>query len=308
MNSSFLDSARQGKSNRSRYFVGILLSLGCWIGGTLLVKTAAWKLFEWMSLLPQTTTVSGITKLEETLKTSPQWFFIINTAPFLFLSIGTGIATKLLHKRAVRSLISPTLAISRQRFLVGFAVWFSLAALQTIVEFMLNPQGFSWNFEPIQWFTFLPVALLLTPIQTSAEELFFRGYLLQGWGLIVRQPILLTLVASLPFALVHFGNPEMDRGAIWIALTYVGLAIFLTAITLRDNGLELALGVHAANNLFIVLFVNAQDSALRSPALILQTIPTEPPITFLSLLLSAIAFCWIVFGNKAFGKLTQPRS
>jgi uncharacterized protein len=95
---------------------------------------------------------------------------------------------------------------------------------------------------------------------------------------------------------VHFGNPEMQRGAVWIALTYFTLAVFFTTITLQDNGLELALGVHAANNLFIVLLINTQDSALQSPAVWIQTVPSNPRLTLLMVLLGAIGFWWIFLG------------
>jgi membrane protease YdiL (CAAX protease family) len=74
--------------------------------------------------------------------------------------------------------------------------------------------------------------------------------------------------------------------------------MFLALITLKDDRLELALGVHAANNLFIVLLVNSQDSALRSPAIILQTVPTDPRITLLALLLMMGSFYLIVFGRQ----------
>jgi uncharacterized protein len=295
MSLRFLENAQLGKNAAWRYGVGFLLSMGFWIGSALQIEALVGTIIGWLDSFLESGLDQAASSLGQGLQLSSGLFFVANTTPFLFLSIGVGLAVKLLHQRSPRSLVTSHSSIQWRRVCVGFAVWFGFAAVQTIVEFALNPQIFVWDFNPIQWLIFLPIALILTPIQTSAEELFFRGYLLQGLGLVLRRPLVLTIVASLPFALVHFGNPEMQRGQVWIALTYFALAVFLCAVTLRDDRLELALGIHAANNLFIVLFVNTQDSALRSPALIQQTVATDPRVTFGMLVLAIIGSWWIFF-------------
>jgi hypothetical protein len=224
--------------------------------------------------------------------------YIFRNVPSLFLLGSLFIVIKGIHQRRFQTLITPNSSISWRRFFSGFFLWLLLATIQTLIEFLMQPQAFSWSFQPGQWLQFLPLALLLTPLQTTAEELFFRGYLLQGLGLLIRQPGVLAIAASMPFALVHFSNPEMDRGALWIGLTYFLLALFLTLLTLRDDRLELALGVHAANNLFIVLFVNSKDSILQTPALITQTMPADPRITFIGLLLGATVCYLLLFGHR----------
>jgi hypothetical protein len=48
---------------------------------------------------------------------------------------------------------------------------------------------------------------------------------------------------------------------------YIGVGLFLGIITLLDNSLELALGIHAATNIYGALFVTFKGSALQTPAL-----------------------------------------
>ena len=55
---------------------------------------------------------------------------------------------------------------------------------------------------------FLFLALILIPIQTSAEELFFRGYVLQGIGLHWKNIWVLSTISGLLFGLPHLLNPE----------------------------------------------------------------------------------------------------
>jgi uncharacterized protein len=292
----FLDSARSGKNAPWRYLMGVLFCLGVWVGGALWIQSLVVVVSGWFSANLNEPVGQFLFPLAGSDDFNKIATFVINVAPFLFLGIGVGITIKLFHGRSLKSLVSPAQQIRWWRVLAGFGVWFGILIVQSLIEFALNPRAFAWNFEPVQWLIFLPIALLLIPIQTSAEEVFFRGYLLQGLGLIVRSPVALTFLSSLPFAFVHLGNPEMQRGAVWIALTYFTLAVFFTTITLQDNGLELALGVHGANNLFIVLLINTQDSALQSPAVWIQTVPSNPRLTLLMVLLGAIGFWWIFLG------------
>ncbi|MDX2228744.1 MAG: CPBP family glutamic-type intramembrane protease [Leptolyngbyaceae cyanobacterium bins.349] len=293
----FLSSAEQGKNDVWRYFAAMLLATGLGLVGYLGVGlpmaraiARSTSIFEPIRLTPD---------LEEKLNplsaNSLEISYISTHVAYGFFCIGLWLAVKQLHQRKILTLISPDASFQWQRFGLGFGLWFALAAIQTGIEFLYNPAAFVWNFQPSAWFIFLPWALLLTPIQTSTEEFLFRGYLLQGLGLLSRQPILLTLMTSLPFAIAHFGNPEMARGAVWIGLTYLLMAAFLTLTTLQEDRLELALGIHAANNLFLVLIVNTPDAALPTPALVLQQAPTNPPFTFVALLIAIAIFYGVVF-------------
>lgn len=107
------------------------------------------------------------------------------------------------------------------------------------------------------------------------------------------------LFTSLLFAVLHFGNPEMQRGFVWGALTYFIWGVFLAAITLKDNGLELALAVHAANNLFSFLIMNTQDSVLPTPALLIFGRSIDAKEGLISLLIHAGIFYAVFFGGIA---------
>ena len=61
-----------------------------------------------------------------------------------------------------------------------------------------------------RWLPFVLAALLLTPLQCAAEELVFRGYVLQGLGRLLRNPLVLVVLSGLLFAIPHLLNPEVD--------------------------------------------------------------------------------------------------
>jgi hypothetical protein len=281
MRSRFLEAARQGKNQWWRYGCAVPLILLFWLGlGQVAIAAFS----------------PNFPELEELSEFSLSVYAILHL-PFIFLLAGVFLAVHWLHQRPISTLIGADARLRWKRLFAGFAAWWLLLVVGVGVDYLLNPQDYVWTFQPKQWFLFLPVALLLTPLQTSAEELLFRGYLLQSLGLLTHQPTVLVGLTSLPFAIAHFINPEMQRGAIWVGLIYLTISVFLTLITLRDDRLELALGTHAANNLFILLVANSRDSALSSPA-VLTIQESDPRLALAILLVQVGGFYWLFSGRQ----------
>ena len=63
---------------------------------------------------------------------------------------------------------------------------------------------------------------------------------------------------------MHIANPEVDKMGMIIMFYYIGTGLFLGILTLMDEGLELALGFHAANNLVGALLVTSDWSAFQT--------------------------------------------
>jgi uncharacterized protein len=292
MTHHYLEAARQGKNDWWRYLVGILAV----ILGALIVGTIVAMIIVGMVLALDPTISPGAdlgTRLQQFITGSSPWALTANLMPhFVGVLILLGVVA-LLHQRSPLSLISAERKIRWWRIAWGFGVWLVLLLGLDGVSFAMDPASYQQAFQKIDWSAwlgFLPFALLTIPVQTSTEELFFRGYLVQGLGLLTRNSLVLYIVGGLFFAIPHFPNPEMARGGVWMALTYFLMGVFGVLITLRDNRLELALGQHAANNLYIVLISNSEDSVLKTPALVVSP-PPDPQLGFwLLLLLMAIAY------------------
>jgi uncharacterized protein len=77
----------------------------------------------------------------------------------------------------------------------------------------------------------------------------------------------LSCISGLLFGLPHLLNPEASVNFPLLGFYYFAFGFFLAFITLRDGRLELALGAHAANNLFSVIIANYKITALPSPSL-----------------------------------------
>ena len=109
--------------------------------------------------------------------------------------------------------------------------------------------------------------MIFIPIQTSLEEYVFRGYLMQGLGVFVKNRWFPLIFTSLSFGLLHLSNPEIDKIGNIIIIHYIATGLFLGIITLMDEGMELALGFHAGNNLLIALLVTADWTVFQTSSI-----------------------------------------
>ena len=73
------------------------------------------------------------------------------------------------------------------------------------------------------------------------------------------------LITSAIFGLLHIANPEIGKLGYSLLIYYIGTGLFLGIMTLMDEGTELALGFHAANNLFTALLVTSDWTAFQNP-------------------------------------------
>ena len=226
----------------------------------------------------------------------PNTTLVLMLFPFMLVAVLVLVLIRYLHNISIREFITARDKIDWKR--IGFAfTWIVLLnSLFFIISYYTNPSDFQWNFNPQAFFTLFLIAIVLVPLQTSAEELFFRGYLMQGFGQIFKNRIFPLLITSLLFGFMHFGNPEIDKLGPLLIVSYVSMGFFFGIITLMDEGLELALGYHAGNNLLISLLVTSDWTAFQTQSLFLDV--SEPDVYMLAfmqlpmLLILLALFSW----------------
>jgi len=239
--------------------------------------------------------------------------FVIVIVPLSLMCLGLLFWVKFIHKQSIRSLTTSRKKVDWSRILFSFGLWGLISAVLTLVAYLAAPENFVINFEPVPFFTFLLLAVILIPLQTSFEEYLFRGYLMQGLGVITNSRLIPFLTSSVLFGLMHIANPEVGKLGMVIMIYYIGTGFFLGILTLMDEGLELALGFHAANNLIGALLVTADWTAFQTNS-VLKDI-SEPTagwdiiipvfVVFpLLLLLFSKKYKWNNWKEKLTGRLT----
>lgn len=318
----------------------------------------------------------------------------INSNLFLFLMILSFfvglvfllIGVKYVHKRSITSLATSRKKVDWKRVSFGFFTWGIIAAVFIYIGILWSPENYIWNFKPVPFFTLLAISVLFLPFQTSFEELLFRGYFMQGFGvfaatkkapfyfLFFLAAILIMLVlkngfgcdfgsmsivfvaifilhffvidskmfsnffqsntnialmhffnskfiplflTSVIFGLLHGANPEVEKLGQIAMVFYIGTGFFFGIATLMDEGTELALGLHAANNIIAAFFVTTDWTVFQTDALYIDT--AEPSVGFemffpvfvlypLLLFFFSKKYGWVHWKEKLFGKIVLPEN
>lgn len=215
---------------------------------------------------------------------------------------------RFIHGRNISSLVRST-DVQWRKVLFGFGIWFLLTAMAEFLLYIRAPETYELIFHWSSWFPLMLVVIFILPIQTSFEELFVRGYLLQGIGLATNRPWMAVIMTSLIFGLMHGTNPEIREFGVGIMMVYyISVAVFLAVITILDDGLEYALGIHAATNIYGAGFVTYKGSALQTETLVKVSI-VEPIWLVALFYISVIVFVLLAHARHPFRKwdiLFQP--
>ncbi|ALU24775.1 CPBP family intramembrane glutamic endopeptidase [Myroides odoratimimus] len=190
--------------------------------------------------------------------------FLITIGPLVFMLVFLIAWVLVVHKQSLLSLTTSRAKVDWKRVLFAFSLWSFVIIAFFIYGYITSPEDYVFSFKLWPFLVFFLFAIVLIPLQTSFEEYFMRSYLMQGIGLATRSRAVALFTTSILFGLMHLANPEVEKIGFSIMIYYIGTGFFLGIITLMDDGVELALGFHAANNLIGVLLVTSDWTAFQT--------------------------------------------
>jgi membrane protease YdiL (CAAX protease family) len=291
----FLDLGKQGKSAGWRYGLGLVAVFIIWFLGSTLTLLPILFMRVFQAGSDRNAFSNEMFSLKDLNDHIPAvTMFVGVSGGFFFLILGLWFVVRFFLGRSFFTLITPYARINWKRCTQGAVVWLLLSGLGSLVEALIYPGRYQYTLRLPEMLIFLPVALLLTPIQTTAEELLVRGYLTQMTGKFTRRFFLPLILPSLVFMLLHAANLEVATGWGWMFAFYFSFGALLSFLTLKENNLELALGIHTANNLFAFLFANYIGASILSPSFFtVQTL--DVVYGFISFLIQALLLYLIFF-------------
>lgn len=206
------------------------------------------------------------------------------------------LAPILLHRFLLRGKVKELFTRSGRSFAgevrIGALVMLGLIFASSIPDFIFNNSDYKWSFDLEKFLPYLVIALLLIPMQTTAEEVFYRGWIQQRLEKGARSIWFVSTIGGLLFALPHLANPEVSRNIALPIIGYGSTGFMLTWVTMRDKSMGLAVGAHAANNLSAGLLVSSIDSALPSASLYVTPEVSWGPAAVVSVLFIPL-FIWL---------------
>lgn len=247
----FLNQVKKDSSNKVFYFIGLLVM--CLFFGSNIIGGSGYNTKQYIEFMEK--------------EWGQNLTFLLLLLPFAFLLLGLVIWVLFSHKKSIKQLITSREKVDFRRIFVSFFLWAFFMCVLIFVEYLITPNRFVYQFDIELFIPLFFIALIFIPIQTTCEELMFRSYMTQGIFSLTTKRILAWLVPSFLFGLMHISNPEVASMGTVIMIYYIGTGLFLGAITLLDEGAELAIGFHAANNLIGSLLITSSDSVFRVPSI-----------------------------------------
>ena len=254
----YIEQGFKGLHEGWRYLVGFLFVLIGWqiIGAFPLLGFLVARSVETGSMPSD---VSGMSEL-----LGSNLFLFLMLLTFVVALFVLYLTVRFLHKQTWNSLTTTRKRTDWNRIFFAFGLWTVVSAIFIALDVYFSPEDYVLNFQLAPFLILLVIAVVFIPLQTSFEEYFMRGYLMQGIGVGVGNRWVPLLFTSFLFGILHILNPEVEKMGYGIMVFYMGTGLFLGVLTLMDRGLELALGFHAANNLTAALLVTADWTAFQT--------------------------------------------
>lgn len=203
------------------------------------------------ALFPDLVGQDGYSLMYNDISTPGQMFIILAT--FIGMAIAA-VAMCLWHWRGLASLLGPRRNFIGY-FLLAIGVLIATQAVYVVVSLFFSPHQVVPHLGLVEWLGYLPWAIPLLFIQTTAEELVFRGYIMQQVAARFQHWFWWMVLPSVLFGFGHLDgsiDPTLAYLIVFATSLFGVVAADLTRIT---GNLGAAMGLHFANNYLALLIV-----------------------------------------------------
>lgn len=183
---------------------------------------------------------------------------------FLGYHLGLWLVVRFLHKRSFLTLLGPQRHVLWRQFRIGLlialGISFAAGLLQMFEPLFIAPHDqtqLERNLPTDEWMLVLVPALILIFIQVFAEELVFRGYMLQQLRARFQSAWIWAVLPSVAFGLMHGDYATWGINAVFYVIHTSVVGIVLSFVTIRTGNIGAAAGLHFGNNIAMVLVGNA---------------------------------------------------
>ena len=235
------------------------------------------------------------------INVSQNFMFALMLFPFIAGLATYALLIQPLHGKSFLQTITGKSSFRWKHFYISGGIWMIFMGLLLLISISFDPENFTINNISSSLIPLILLSFLLIPFQAAFEEVIFRGYLMQGFTVLFPLRVFALLATAVLFALMHSMNPEVKEfGFFSIMPQYLVFGLIFGLLTIFDNGIESALGAHAANNIFLCIFVTQKSSALQTPALFEQHV-YNPGAELSGMVIVGAIFVftlWNIFGWK----------
>lgn len=302
---NYIQQAYKGKNSWWRWFVVLLVLLSPYLFGLYEYFFEYDKQLKGIESLKN---YSGNTSDLILKPLTPYLFYL----PLLFLGV------KFIHKRSMLSVINSVKNIRFQRVFFAFVSLGVLLILLFVLEYYLYPERFVYQFKQKEFLTLLAIVFFLSPIKVAFQEIFFRGYLMQGLARLLGSKWLAILFVAILFGVFFSLHAQSDYLEFNLLFFYIMTDVFLGVIVLMDEGVELAIGMNWVNNILAFTLVSYEWMILKTDSLFVD-LSSVPNYIFqlyipvfllypLYIFILSKTYGWKQWKEKLFTKVIEPKT
>jgi hypothetical protein len=208
----------------------------------------------------------------------PLWPGVVEfSLSFLWIAVAIPVAflfVPLVHGRPWQTLVMAPEGFDWRGFGASLAATVAVLGAPLVPVLLFWPEHLHVVFDAGRFAWFLLPLLLLVPAQTLAEEIVYRGYVLQSVAAMTDSITARLAIPSVLFAAIHFQNPEVIAGGPWAKIDHVVGAVYMTFLAIRSNGLAHVWGFHLGWNwVAFTLFAPGAPAYEPQPAIFADDSP-----------------------------------
>ncbi|MDQ2633772.1 MAG: lysostaphin resistance A-like protein [Pseudomonadota bacterium] len=242
------------KTTLIRLILGSVIVAFCWFAFTMAVIFAG----AWVVTAADEDPFGPTDPVQQLLGSSGGLFATLAT--FAGIWIGIWIAMRLLHQEKLSQLFGNSARISRSGFLNGLVAVLLTSVLTELCYLVVIPDVQRGPIEFGTWALYLLPILFFAYVQTSSEELLFRGYLMRGLANRFRSPLVWAVLPTIVFTALHW-NPQSVLGMnVGVLISIGAFAALLALLVYATGNLGAAMGAHLGNNLVGFLLISHDDA------------------------------------------------
>jgi len=173
----FIEQGFKGLSEAWRYLVGFIAVFFAWqlLGAIPLIIAMFMKAAQGDQISADLSAMAHIL--------GPNLFLFLMLLSFAAGLVGLFVVVRFLHKQSWRSLTTARMRVDWNRIGFAFLMWTVVSVIFIAIDIALRPDDYVFNFDLWPFVILVIIAVIFIPIQTSFEEYFMRGYLMQGLGI-----------------------------------------------------------------------------------------------------------------------------
>jgi len=194
----------------------------------------------------------------------PASFFLLL---FLFLPfiVGPSLLIRYLHQVSWCQILAFSGRFDWRLYLRAAGAFFITAAILLAIDYPIHAGAYRLLPRGVDHAPWLALGLAVIFVQTLAEEILFRGYLLRIWGAVVPFRLFITSAVMAAFISLHFPNSDF-KADFWFNLIDFALTQAVWCyVWFRTQSTAASAGLHWANNVmafFVIATLPGQPTSM----------------------------------------------